>query len=744
MSQIHLLGIRHHGPGSARNVRAHLEALQPDCLLIELPEQCTPLLSDVKNSDLQPPLAVLLYNPKNLQEASFYPFTSYSPEWQALQYAATKSITVRAIDLPFLFSPSANAQKPTSALFPLLDQNDESAVDPFQQIAELDGFSDHERWWEARIERQSAHIADTFHTIGELMEVLRSSKTTPETTDTLLREAHMRQCIRQAQKEGFKQIAIVCGAWHVPALMHLKLHTASADATILKAGKKTKVETTWIPWSYERMTLQSGYLAGVRTPMWYQYLHDKGPEKALQYWLAEAAQTLRQQDLPVSSAHIIEAIRLADTLSALRNTAVPGIEELSEATISVLCNGNAALFESIRQKLIVGDVIGNVPDKLNKSPLKTDFASRVSSARMKLTSVSTQLTLDLREAPHLKKSVLLYQMQLLEIPWGQSHDVDARQRKGGWHEDWLLCWQPEYEIQLIEKAIYGSTIQQAAENRAVETAQNCTNLSQAIGLLSMVLKADLPNVLPLILTQIRQLSAGTTDTFMLAEVAYPLAEIIRYGSARAFDPVQLTLVLDDVLTRVFIQLPGACIGLDEETATDSTKTLLKLNRAIHLPGQEQHKADWKACLFALTQQSLTASACQGLAFRLLFDQQFLQVEEVANALMRTVSIGQDPYEAALWLEGFLQGNALLILHHPPFFEILHTWLTQLHDTSFERSLPVLRRAFSAFSEPERQQIMRNVLLHEAPDIPPTTTLYDKSTDALIELSEFREQNAWLF
>ena len=36
---VHLLGIRHHGPGSARHVREALEELGPDIILIEGPPE---------------------------------------------------------------------------------------------------------------------------------------------------------------------------------------------------------------------------------------------------------------------------------------------------------------------------------------------------------------------------------------------------------------------------------------------------------------------------------------------------------------------------------------------------------------------------------------------------------------------------------------------------------------------------------------------------------------------------------
>ena len=40
-----VLGIRHHGPGSARSVLAELDRLKPDAVLIEGPSDATSLIS---------------------------------------------------------------------------------------------------------------------------------------------------------------------------------------------------------------------------------------------------------------------------------------------------------------------------------------------------------------------------------------------------------------------------------------------------------------------------------------------------------------------------------------------------------------------------------------------------------------------------------------------------------------------------------------------------------------------------
>ena len=70
----HLLGIRHHGPGSAKNVKAFLEELKPDIVLIEGPPEADAILSWTDDEELKPPVAILCYQPEDPQSSVFYPF----------------------------------------------------------------------------------------------------------------------------------------------------------------------------------------------------------------------------------------------------------------------------------------------------------------------------------------------------------------------------------------------------------------------------------------------------------------------------------------------------------------------------------------------------------------------------------------------------------------------------------------------------------------------------------------------
>src|SRR5262245_50205392 len=97
---VHLLGIRHHGPGCARSLKAALAALAPDIVLVEGPPDADAALPFAANETMQPPVALLVYPPEAPDLAVFYPFAEFSPEWQAIRYAAAQKIPARFIDLP--------------------------------------------------------------------------------------------------------------------------------------------------------------------------------------------------------------------------------------------------------------------------------------------------------------------------------------------------------------------------------------------------------------------------------------------------------------------------------------------------------------------------------------------------------------------------------------------------------------------------------------------------------------------
>ena len=221
MTDIHLLGIRHHGPGSCRNILQELKRIHPDLILLEGPAEAEALMPFVSDGQMKPPVALLGYQPDAPQNAVFYPFADFSPEWQALRYALRENVTLRLFDLPLAHSLAFEAErKDGSEPAEADDEAIEQPGDPFDLLAEAAGYPDGESWWNMNIE-QRRDGSGIFEAVKEAVTALREALPEHTSRRDLVREAWMRRMIRAAQKEPFERIAVICGAWHVPALENM-------------------------------------------------------------------------------------------------------------------------------------------------------------------------------------------------------------------------------------------------------------------------------------------------------------------------------------------------------------------------------------------------------------------------------------------------------------------------------------------------------------------------------------------
>ena len=175
---------------------------------------------------MKPPVALLGYQPDAPQNAVFYPFADFSPEWQALRYALRENVTLRFFDLPLAHSLAFEVEKKDSSK--PAEANDETIEypsDPFDLLAEAAGYPDGESWWNMNIE-QRRDSSGIFEAVKEAVSALREALPGHTSRRDLIREAWMRRMIRTAQKEPFERIAVICGAWHVPALENMPFANA--------------------------------------------------------------------------------------------------------------------------------------------------------------------------------------------------------------------------------------------------------------------------------------------------------------------------------------------------------------------------------------------------------------------------------------------------------------------------------------------------------------------------------------
>ncbi|MEU8246149.1 DUF5682 family protein [Nonomuraea sp. NPDC048916] len=741
---VSVLGVRHHGPGSARAVRDELRRLRPDAILIEGPPEADALVALAP--ELEPPVALLAHVPGMPGGAAFWPFAGFSPEWQAILYGTAHGIPVRFCDLPAAHTLAGDPGPGPGPDAP--DAPAEAAglrVDPIGALARAAGHDDPERWWEDVVE----HRGDTpFEVIAEAMAAVREGYEPDEREAR--REAYMRKTLRAAVKAGFERIAVICGAWHVPALVE-PFPPAKADDAVLRGLPKVRPELTWVPWTHGRLAWWSGYGAGVGSPGWYDHLFSV-PDRPVERWLTRAAAVLRDEGLAVSPAHVIESVRLAHGLATLRGRPLAGLGEVTEAARAVLCEGDDLAVELIQRHLVVGDKLGHVGDGTPMVPLQRDLRDLQRRLRLKPEALDRELTLDLRKPLDLDRSHLLHRLRLLGVEWGT---LGESRGKGTFKETWTLRWRPEYDLALIESAALGVTVAGAAAQRARDLAAGePVTLADLTGLVERCLLAELPEALPAVLAALSAKAALDTDVTRLMAALPAMVRAHRYGDVRGTPAEGLAVIVHSMLDRVCVGLPVAVTGLDDGAAADLLGHVDGVHAAVALldespggppepqrpvsgrapddrpsepgpdgaaagagagagdgagvagPGRVSPRRRWLATLRGMSDRPDLHGLIEGRLTRILLDAG--ELGDAGDRMSRAMSRGHAPARAAAWIEGFLSGGGLLLVHDPRLLSLVDGWLTGLGGEQFVEVLPLLRRTFGGFSVPERRAVGERV------------------------------------
>jgi hypothetical protein len=439
---------------------------------------------------------------------------------------------------------------------------------------------------------------------------------------------------------------------------------------------------------------------------------------------------LREEDLPVSPAHVIEAVRLAEALAALRGRPLAGLDEVTEAARAVLCEGAELPLELIQRRLVIGERLGCVPTDTPMVPLQRDLRAEQRRLRLHPSAARSELDLDLRKPTDLDRSRLLHRLGLLGIRWG-AVATGGRASRGTFRESWTLAWRPEFDIETIEASVWGTTVLAASTARARAAALEAGELPAVTELVERCLLADLPGALSEVMRGLADLAAADTDLAHLMAALPALVRALRYGDVRGTATRSLQTVVDGLAIRVCVGLPAAVSGVDDNAARRLLGHIDQVQGALALlggtgtgtdtAGGGGHLARWYDTLAAIVDGHGVRGPggphglLEGRLTRLLFDAGRLDDVPggVSARMARAVSPGLPPARAAAWIEGFLGGAAgsgggLVLVHDQTLLRLVDAWIGGLSAEQFTDALPLLRRTFAGFEPPERRSIGERV------------------------------------
>lgn len=636
---LRLFPIRHHSPAAALLLERAIESDPPPCILIEGPIDAMPLVPALVDST--PPVAILAYHPGG--KSAIYPFARYSPEFVALRAATRLKIPARFIDIP------------AAAAIGLDRPEEGGAPDLEHEICRRLGHATYEDFWEATFE-SGLGLDDYVRLFLDYARLMREEPGRVTELDRI-RESHMASEIAKNP-----DALVVCGAFHATALSPGKTCPASFPTP----------RFTIIPFSYPRLSEQSGYGAGNRAPWYYQRIYDAQGDvaRASLGGLLDLTARLREKGWSVSLADAIEAWRLAKTLAGLREKKAPGLQELRDAAVACLLQGSVSPAEELLRDATIGRHVGRVSALVGRNALQDEFYAEIEKRRLPVLDQPQEVLVHLTNDLEKETSAFLHRLRASKVPYGTLLDP------GRLREKWRLQWSPSTDGALIQRILLGETIRQVCERSLRETLAATTSTAAAAEIHLQSVSANVP--LPEALDRCLELAATDADLYSLARAAQQLR-------------------LPQILSRAVLLAP-ASVDVADETV-ESVCTALKILSEL---------APMTAELRAIADRETAHPKTSGLALSLLFGRKEIPVEELEVRLARRLSRGTPPAESAKFLDGLLSIHRHVLVRSRAIVGALDRFLESLEMERLIPILPVLRRAFSGMSGSETRYLIETI------------------------------------
>lgn len=712
MKNPNFFGIRHLSPAGAYYLKGFLDEKRPKLVLVEGPSDFGDMLSDMVREETKPPIAVLAYTKEAPVRTVLYPFAEYSPEYQAIWWCHEHHVECRFMDLPsetFLAIPECGMQEA---------EGEEARVSVYEQLDQKSGEDGHDTFWERVMEQ--AGSMEAYHAgannFGANIRSLTEGKEN-DWAETVLREAYMRQQIRKAVDAGMEpqDIVVVTGSYHVEGLKSWQ----DADEDLSRMPK-VEANHTLMPYSYYRLSTRAGYGAGNKAPAYYALLWEglnKGePMYAVYSYLIRLAKYQREKGNPVSSASVIEAVRLAMSLAQLRGGTIASLRDLRDAAETCIGEGSVSNIILATADTEIGTAIGALPDGVSRTSIQEDFYRQLKDLKLeKYRDITAQdLMLDLRENRRvsseksafidLHRSFFLHRLRAIKVSFAQQQAVS--QDNATWSEHWVVRWTPEAEIELVESALKGDTIDGAASFAMKERVENAGNMGDIALVIEDACCCGMEKAVSYATAALQRMAVDAASVEDLAKTAQRLSVVVQYGNIRRIDAKPLEPILQQLFYRACLILEQACVC--DDAASKVIITAMEQLNSAELAHDFLDNAEWIKVLDHISERDDLNTKLSGFAAAILLERGSMDTQQLRTEVSRRLSKGIPADLGAGWFEGLAMKNRYALIARLSLWESLNDYLDTLDDEEFKRALVFLRRAFADFSAAEKDQIAENL------------------------------------
>ena len=509
----------------------------------------------------------------------------------------------------------------------------------------------------------------------------------------------------------------VTGAYHVAGLTSDEPPMTDEEMKLLPF-KESNV--TLMPYTYYRLSSRAGYGAGNKAPAYYEMLWQalcEGDKDMGTYrYLTGISSFQREHGFMVSSAEVIEAAALAKSLAALHGYSVPALRDLKDAAVTAMGHGSFGELALAVADTGIGRTVGSLPQGVSRTSLQDDFYRQLNQLRLEKyrSEVVSAVSLDLREKLNVKseaaacrdlyQSFFLHRLRVLGVNFGLLQSVN--QENATWAELWNVRWTPEVEIELVEAALKGDTIYQAASFVMKEQAENAERIGEAAKIIGEAYYCGMPEMVKYATDVLQGLAVEEAGFTELTETAERVSVVARYGSIRRLDGTPLHPVLNQMFLRACLLFLSSC-ACDAQAAKGVMEGMERINSlCLHHDFLDEER--WIALLSEASSRDDINTGISGFAAAILLERGRMDDAQLSREVHRRLSKGIPADLGAGWFEGLSKKNRYALIARLSLWRELSDYLDTLDEAEFKRSLVFLRRAFADFSSREKLEAAENL------------------------------------
>ncbi len=732
--------IRHHSPICSFHLKRTIESYQPDCILIEGPQEANSCITQLVDKDSVPPLSVFctardtkgIIGEKDKVYRSYFPFLEYSPEFFALKLAADKNIPSIFIDLPyseqlhFSVNDSANSKSDSDyALF-------HSAY--IAELCKKEGCRNFNELWEKHFE-----IAGLSMKTGKFVKNILAyahyaridySADDLESEGTLAREYVMAKAIKK-QRKSSNRILVVAGAWHIQGIVSF------LDDELMytyKAPDKNPVESAAHPmiYSFRSSDQNNGYASGMPYPSFYQQIWknidaglDRPYNKTLLKFVAKCGAKCRDAKAAISISDEIESYHMAEGLRLLRNKNDMGAFELQDSIQSAFVKADQSLSTSVVEdslnELLTGDKVGKLENRTGLPALANNFYEKLEEFGISQNTKKQEKILEIYDKPkHKKISEFFHIMSFLETDFCEMYkgpDLSTGENINLIREYWAFEFNEDVISSLIEKSSFGVNLQEAATNLLTEKL-NRHNMPAGEAS-ELLINASVMGLQSMIKSIFDRLSYICSVDGMFTSVVTCMLNLNYMNEHELLSAHLCENEIHNCIYSAYKRSMTLMTGLARTNEHDEDRTAEKLKdiNFIVMNYFQCDSAFFTDKLVDISNANYVNSTIDGAVHGLLYGLKALNHDEIIEKAMSYFSgTGENPFEASKFLKGlFLTGRDIL-LSNDNLIKGISTYLDIIDERKFLSLVPNLRLAFSFFTPYEVDSIAERVVKILNPDI----------------------------